>query len=179
MNTRNRTLLALLTAALAATLVGCSSTDSEVSNVPADASSVVTIEDAWVKSADSGMTAGFGILRNSGTDDVTVTSVSTDVAASAELHETVVDDAGAMVMRQIEGGFTLPAGESFPLEPAANHLMMMDLTGALVAGDEVPFVLEFDDGSSLEFTAVVKDYSGANEEYVGDDMGDMDMGGDE
>ena len=36
------------------------------------------------------------------------------------------------------------------------------------------FTLTFSDESTYEFTAPVKDYSGANENYEGDDTTDMD-----
>lgn len=47
------------------------------------------------------------------------------------------------------------------------------LHAPLAAGEEATFTLTFSDGSTIDFTAPVKDYTGANEEYVGDDM---DMG---
>ncbi len=135
----------------------------------------VTVTDAWVKTADEGMTAAFGSVENSSGTDANVVSVATTAATMSELHETVEDEAGAMVMRRIEGGFIVPASGVLVLEPAGNHLMLMELTGPLHAGDEVPFTLEFSDGSTLDFSAVVKDYAGANENYVGNGNGDMDM----
>lgn len=90
-----------------------------------------------------------------------------------ELHETVENESGEMVMRQIEGGFVIPSDGDLSLEPGGNHIMMMDLTAPLVAGQNVTFTLTFSDDSVYEFTAPVKDYSGANETYEGDDM-DMD-----
>ncbi|MDQ0646374.1 copper(I)-binding protein [Microbacterium natoriense] len=120
---------------------------------------------AWVKAADEGMSAGFGMLRNSGEQDVTVVSAQTEASSMVELHETVENDAGEMVMREREGGFVIPAGGTLTLEPGANHIMLMDLAKPLKAGDEVAFTLTFSDGSTVDFTAPVKDYSGANENY--------------
>ena len=73
-----------------------------------------------------------------------------------ELHETVENETGEMVMRQIEGGFTIPAGGSLALEPGGNHIMLMDLTSPLMAGDEVTFTLTFADDTTYEVTAPVK-----------------------
>lgn len=182
MNTRRLSVSALSLVALAV-LSGCaaeaapasSSSGTEADGTAADS---VTITDAWVKTAAEGMTAGFGSLENTSDVDANVVSVETTAASMSELHETVEDESGAMVMRPIDGGFTIPASGALTLEPAGNHLMLMDLAEPLHAGDEVPFTLEFSDGSELAFTAVVKDYAGANENYVGDDM-DMDMGDDE
>ncbi|MGO1850709.1 copper chaperone PCu(A)C [Microbacterium sp.] len=156
-------------------LTGCApqSAPADVESVPAG--DVVTIEDAWVKAADEGMSASFGTLVNSGEDDVTVVAVASDASSMLELHETVENESGEMIMREIEGGFVLPAGGEFVLEPGANHIMLMDLTAPLRAGDEATFTLTFSDDSTYEFTAPVKDYSGANENYEeGDEHEGMD-----
>lgn len=156
-------------------LTGCAaeSTPAETSSAPAG--DVVTIEDAWVKSADEGMSAAFGVLENTGDADVTVVSVASDSSSMLELHETVENEAGEMIMREFEGGFVIPAGEDFILEPGGNHIMLMDLAAPLLAGHEATFTLTFSDDSTYEFTAPIKDYSGANENYEeGDDHEGMD-----
>ena len=156
-------------------LTGCAAESAPATDESIAFGDVVTIEDAWVKAADEGMSASFGTLVNSGDADVTVVSVSSDASSMLELHETVENEAGEMVMREIDGGFVIPAGEDFVLEPGGNHIMLMDLTEPLRAGDEATFTLTFSDDSSYEFTAPVKDYSGANENYEeGDEPEDMD-----
>lgn len=173
---------ALLAVAVLA-LSGCAAEDTPAAEEPSPAGEVVTISDAWAKAADAGMSAAFGELVNSSAEDVTVVSATTEASSMLELHETVENESGEMVMRQIEGGFVIPAGSSLALEPGGNHIMLMDLTAPLKAGDEVAFTLTFSDDSTYEFTAPVKDYSGANETYEDGDShshedGDsgMDMG---
>ncbi len=162
--------IAIIAAAMT-TVTACAATPAPAPATSTEqvkpAADVITMSDAWVKTADKGMTAAFGTLTNAGDADVTVVGATTAAATMSELHETVEDASGAMVMRPIEGGFVLPARSDFVLKPAGNHIMLMELTAPLHAGDEVPFTLEFADGSTLAFTAVVKDYSGANENYVG------------
>ncbi|WP_084350808.1 copper chaperone PCu(A)C [Millisia brevis] len=195
--TTNRLLIALTVGAIA--LTGCSSTDSSSTSTSgtdtssagsstsaassstgsgstATAAEAVTLDDAWVKAADAGMSAAFGVLSNSSDADVTVTAAASPASTMLELHQTVTNDAGEMVMTPVEGGFVVPAGGTLALEPGGNHIMLMDLTGPLVAGDEVPVTLTFADGSTAEFTAPVKDYSGANESYEGDSGMTMDSG---
>lgn len=162
----------LLTGVLALALSACGAEDDETA--PSAQADVVTISDPWVKAADEGMTAGFGILENSGDDDVTVVAVSSPASSALELHETVDDGTGQMTMQEKEGGFVIPAGGSLELEPGGNHLMFMSLTAPIVAGDDVELSLEFADGSTYEFTAPAKDYAGANENY-GNGEHDMDM----
>lgn len=168
--TKNLPRLAAVIAVSLLALTGCTPESTPTESAPRPAGETVTIEDAWVKSADEGMSAGFGTLVNSGDDDVTVVSVASEASNMLELHETVENEAGEMVMREKDGGFIIPAGGSLPLEPGANHIMMMDLTGPLTAGSDVTFTLTFSDDSTFEFTAPVKDYSGANENYEGGDM---------
>ncbi|MCB8044520.1 copper chaperone PCu(A)C [Microbacterium oxydans] len=170
--TKNLPRLAAVIAVSVLALTGCTPESTPTESAPRPAGETVTIEDAWVKSADEGMSAGFGTLVNSGDDDVTVVSVASEASNMLELHETVENEAGEMVMREKDGGFIIPAGGSLPLEPGANHIMMMDLTGPLTAGSDVTFTLTFSDDSTFEFTAPVKDYSGANENYEGGDMQD-------
>ena len=129
-------------------------------------SASVTIRDAWVKAADTGMSAAFGVLVNSSDDDITVNAATSDASPVMELHETVEDVTGEMIMRPKEGGFRIPAGGEYILQPGANHLMLMNMERAVKAGETVKFALVLDDGSTFDFTAPAKDYSGANERYV-------------
>ncbi len=100
---------ALLTLGLAA----CTSAPTvETSNAAAPAATAgdeVSISDAWVKSAPEGMSAAFGQLVNAGDSDVTVVSATSEASPMIELHETVANDTGEMVMRAKEGGFVIPA----------------------------------------------------------------------
>lgn len=164
-NSKNLPRVAALLAVSMLALSGCAAESAPAEIRSAPAGEAVTIEDAWVKSADEGMSAAFGTLENSGDTDVTVVSVTSEASSMLELHETVENEAGEMVMREIEGGFIIPAGGDFELEPGANHIMLMDLASPLQAGDEATFTLTFSDDSTYEFTAPVKDYSGANENY--------------
>ena len=107
----------------------------------------------------------FGTLENSGTEDLTVVAATSPAAATVELHETAAGADGAMTMQQIEGGFTVPAGGDYVLEPGASHLMLMGLDNGLLAGDTLPITLELADGSSIQIEAIAKDFAGANESY--------------
>jgi copper(I)-binding protein len=173
------TLPALAVASLLA-LSACSTTaEAGSTTTPATdvtAAEQVTVEDPWVKSAETGMSAAFGQIENTGDADVTVVSVATPASTMLELHETVENETGEMVMREKDGGFTIPAGGALALEPGANHIMLMDLVEPVVAGDEVTFTLTFSDDSTLDFTAPAKDYAGADETYA-EGHGDMDMSG--
>lgn len=162
-----RTLTLALVGAMLSFTTACSSQDDDApEDSGSTASAALTVEDVWVKSAESGMSAAFGVLTNSSDEAVTVTSASSSASGMVELHETVEDADGQMVMRQKDGGFVVPANGTFVLEPGGNHLMLMNLNAPVKAGDEVNFTLTLSDGSTLDFTAPAKDYSGANEHYA-------------
>lgn len=169
---------AVAAAALAAlSLAGCSATTGGAGAPTAAAedaadTGAVSLDGGWAKSAEAGgMTAVFGTLENAGSADLTIAGVESDAAEMVQLHEITADGA----MREIEGDVVIPADGSLELSPGGNHIMLMGLSRALQAGDEVSVTLRFDDGTSREFTVLVKDYAGANEEYAGDaERGDHD-----
>ncbi len=178
MNITRTPKILLVAAAMALALTGCaaSTPTAEAPPTPAPAADSLAIADAWVKSAEEGMSAAFGVLENIGDEDITIVSGTSTASSTVELHETVESGTGEMVMRPKEGGFVIPAGGSFEIAPGGNHIMLMGLVAPIVAGEEASVVLTLSDGSTFSFTAPVKDYEGANETYVGDGM-NMDMGG--
>lgn len=169
-----RRLTTLLTAALIAVpallLTACApaTQQNETASPAADIASSVTLSDGWTKSAElGGMTGLFGTLENAGEEDLTIVNVESSAADMIELHEVTADG----MMQEIEGDVVIPAKGSFELAPGANHIMLMDLTKDLLAGDEVTLTLTVatadGDTASIEFTVFVKDYAGANESYEG------------
>lgn len=153
-----------------AATVGCSPSSSEVTASEAGSVDVdvspLTVRDPWVKAADEGMTAAFGVLVNDGDTDVTVVSADSPVSPM-EIHEIVMAD-GEMLMREKEEGLTVPAGGSHTLEPGGDHLMLMDLAAPIAPGDEVAITLTLADGATVEFTAVAKPFAGGEERYEHD-----------
>lgn len=130
----------------------------------------VTVSDAWVKASagtsDPSMAAAFGVLTNNSGKDVTFTSGTTSASARTELHEMATVD-GAMVMRPVDGGITVPAHGSTTLAPGGLHVMMMELKQPVQPGDVIDVTLTSTDGTKLSFTATAKEFAGANEKYGG------------
>ncbi len=183
---------------LTVALTGCGSSDSDGESAATESSTTastttsestaaetgtLTVTDPWIKAVDSGMTAAFGTLENSGSSEITVVSASSDVSPEMELHETVEQSDGTMAMQPKEGGFTIPAGGTHELSPGGDHIMMMGVSRALEPGEKVAITLTLSDSSTVDLEAVVKEYSGADENYIGgdddmtEDMGEMDMDG--
>lgn len=106
------------------------------------------------------MTGAFMTLTNNGDSDVSLVGGSTPMAGIVEIHE-VVDG----LMQPKAGGVVIPAGGTAMLEPGADHMMLMDLSGALEPGDEVQITLEFSDGSTQTILAPVKMVNAEQEHY--------------
>ncbi len=163
------TVTALFTAGLitASSLTGCQTASKTDTTADAqNSAAVVTVDDQWVKAADTGMTAMFGMLKNSGKQEATVVSATSPAAGRVELHEVVSQPGGGSMMRPKDGGFTIPAGGTHELAPGADHVMLMDLKSPLAVGSDVEVTLTFKDGSALPITAQVRSFPGAGETYA-------------
>lgn len=169
---------------LSAVLTACGSSDSnnadadssQSGNETAEASAALTVTDPWIKATDESMTAVFGTLVNHTDEEITVVAASTEVAGLVELHEVVSDGSGGTVMQPKSGGFTIPAGGTHELVAGGDHIMVMELDRELSPGEEVDVTLELADGSTLDVTALVKPFSGADEEYAEGHGEDTDHG---
>lgn len=181
--TRRLTAVALLTLAAPAALTACSSDDSgtsgdsksAASSAPATSTSAtssadatmasrITPSDTWAKAADSGMSAAFGTLKNTGTMPIVITGARGD-AGPVQLHVTQKTATG-MEMKETKS-FTVPAGGSLELKPGSSHLMFMNLSHALKAGETQKLTVTFDDGSHTDVSFPVRAYDGAKEKYAG------------
>lgn len=140
--------------------IACANPDPDAS-----AAESVTVHDQWVKAAEGGMSAAFAEITNDGDRDIVLVSATSAASARMELHETVTDPAGAKTMRAKEGGFTIPAGQTLTLAPGNDHLMFIDLKEPLRTGSNTSIELHFADGSTTSFTARVRDFPGAQENY--------------
>lgn len=120
----------------------------------------VTLVDGWAK-AGEGMTGVFGTLTNPGDTDLVITGAESPAAGMVELHEVTADG----VMQKIQGDVVIPAGGTLELMPGGNHIMLIQMSAPLLAGEDVEVTLTFNDGSSVTVTALAKEFSGANESY--------------
>ena len=148
---------------------------SDSTTADADADQILSVSDAVVRASVEGspMTAIFGTIANNSEEEVTITGFTASVDAMAyEVHE-VVDG----VMREKEGGFTIPAGESYELAPGKDHLMLMGLSEPVEAGDTVDVTLILDDGSEIELDPVPVRTIAAGDESYSDDGGLMGHSG--
>jgi len=86
--------------------------------------------------------------------DDTLVSVATTAAALAQVHEMRMES-NMMMMRELEAGLPLPAGQAVALAPGGNHIMLMGVTEPLKTGDTVPLTLTFATAAPVEVMAGV------------------------
>jgi len=122
-----------------------------------DAAAPIEVRDAWARAADSAaVTAVYLTVLNHETQPVTLDSVSSAVAESVTLHETM-QLSGMVHMMPLDSAQLIAAGDSLVLREGAKHLMVTGLRRKLVGGDSLPLVLTLGDGRVIRATAVVRE----------------------
>lgn len=127
-----------------------------VSAAPETAASGETkIGDLLIRSARSretptagGTGVGFMTISNDGSEDDRLVAITSDAAASVEIHQMSMAD-GQMQMRALSDGLAIPAGQTVELAPGGYHLMLIGLSQALVAGQTVKLELRFEKAGAV------------------------------
>ena len=116
----------------------------------------VVISDAHLRpTLAGGNSAAYFTVANGERDTVVVDSVTTGVTAVAELHRTTIDSAGVASMRPV-GALVLPPDSTVTMQPGGLHLMMLQVSRPLRAGERVPLTLWLRDGRRVEGSAEVR-----------------------
>lgn len=113
------------------------------------------LADAWVRAAPDGRALGAAYLEiNNAGPDISLIKVSSDVHDMASFHETVlIDDAHRM--RSV-AALEIGSGERLRLAPGGLHIMLMQPTRPLQAGDLVNLRFDSADGQQFEIAALVR-----------------------
>ena len=133
-----------------------------------------TVTDAWARSSAALQSTGAAYMEIKGgkTDDkLTGASVSAEVAAKVEVHETAMATAatdsssmagmgnsgatGMMEMRAV-ASIAIRAGKTVSLAPGGYHMMMLELTKPLVAGQKFTMTLTFDKSGQVDVPVTVR-----------------------
>lgn len=110
----------------------------------------IVVEDAWARASigTNRPGAAYMILRNTGSDPVTLVGLETPLAMMPDIHETTTDSNGVSSMGPV-GEIIISPGESVSLEPGGMHAMLMRLQTKMVEGETFPLTLNFADGGTL------------------------------
>jgi periplasmic copper chaperone A len=178
MNRRSLISLALGTALL---LGACGSDSSDTTDTTGQAAEPgITVEGAWARTSPMMASAGaaYMTLTSSVDDRLTGVAVDAGIAATVELHETVMagdmgggmtgdttsDTSGSMpvsteptMMMQPVDGIDLPAGIAVELKPGGYHIMLLDLVAPLEMGQTFTITLTFEQAGSVEVPVTVGD----------------------
>ena len=145
----------ILSIALAAVVAGCGGSGTAGAS-PANGG-ILTLGGAWARETAAGGTSAAYLTITNGTftDDVLVGVSAPTVTNDASLHETT-SDANGMTGMQHADELKIPAGGTVTLEPGGYHIMLMDLTTDLRAGDKVDLMLTFEQAGPVPVTADVR-----------------------
>ncbi|OWV97436.1 hypothetical protein ATY81_08360 [Rhizobium sp. R72] len=127
---------------------------------------------AMVQGAKVG--GGYLTLTNTGSIDDKLLSITSDRAATTEVHQMTVNN-GVMTMRPVAGGLVIPAGQTVELKPGGFHLMFMGVERPFKEGETVKATLTFEKAGSVELEFDVGSAGGASTKDHHSDMGGMDM----
>lgn len=119
----------------------------------------IKIEHPYATPTPAGARTGavyFRALRNTGRQADRLIGASTPTAARVEIHESVIDSAGVMRMREIEAIDLAPRSALKPRHTGQLHLMLIDLKAPLVNGERFPMRLRFERNGEVEVTVWVQ-----------------------
>ena len=130
----------------------------------------IQLENAWARRAPSmvqggqsgqgggAMSAGNGAvyvtISNHESEADVLLSASSDVATTAELHETIEQD-GKMVMRPLPK-VDVPAGGKLEMKSGGYHIMLLGLKQDLKPGETINVGLTFEKAGQMSVQARVK-----------------------
>lgn len=117
----------------------------------------LTAQDAWARPANAGENgAAYFIIENRTTADDTLWSVSSEIAAAAEVHMSMRGDNGVISMQKQEF-VILPAKDKVEFKPGDLNMMFVSLTRDLKVGDSIMLTLNFEKAGSLTVEVPVEE----------------------
>lgn len=115
----------------------------------------LSIDDVWARTGQPGqVSAAFMEVKNKGAADKLI-SAHCDCAKATELHTMTMAD-GKMIMAQVPS-MDVPANGELKLKPGGYHVMLINLTRPLAAGETLPIKLKFEKAGEVTVQAKIKD----------------------
>ena len=146
---RVRRSIAMIASLLLSGAVGCRATTGDQPAGP------LTVREAWARAADSGATgAVYLTVVNTDTTAITISGVTTPVATTASIHETMNHE--GMVHMTARQSLMIGRDSTVVMAPGGLHVMLESLQRALRAGDTLALTLTLADGRTVPVTATVR-----------------------
>lgn len=134
----------------------CQQEANEENNNAAIQGDGIQVSDAWARpGAEGRMSAAYFLVSNFNMEDDKLLSVDTDIARTAEVHESYEREEGMMGMREVPQ-LDLPAQSTVRFEQGGLHVMLMDLTQQLSDGDMFKLTLAFEKADSVTVDVPVR-----------------------
>jgi copper(I)-binding protein len=121
----------------------------------------IKTSDAWARTSPmvAGAGAAYMVIENTGS--VAMESVapmeSTGMGAESPMASGGTAPGGSMMGMQKMDRLEIPAGGSVELKPGSYHIMLIDLTRELKAGEKIDITLKFEKAGDVKVTAEVRE----------------------
>src|ERR1051325_10095518 len=119
------------------------------------------IDHPWTRATPKSATVAGGYVKitNTGTTPDRLIGGSADLARKLEVHEMSMDG-GVMKMRELKNGLEIPPGATVELKPGSYHIMMMNLSRPISAGETVKASLTFEKAGKVDVAFPVQAMGG-------------------
>lgn len=115
----------------------------------------IRLENFWISQAPNvaRSTAGYGTIKNIGSEPDTLISIRSNAASMVMLHETKINS-GMGGMEHVSS-FVIKPGTELILKPMSFHLMLMKLTSNFTRGEKVKLWFKFINAGEIETDAPI------------------------
>ena len=112
----------------------------------------VSVTDAWARATMPGQKVSGAYMQLQSDADARLVSASSPAVPRVEVHEMKMDG-DVMRMREVKS-IELPKGKTVSLEPGGYHIMLMNLTKPIAAGEVIPLTLVVESGGKRQTVEV-------------------------
>jgi hypothetical protein len=141
---------------------GSSKTSIQIDDAWARAAKAAEMENQDQTSTETGgmghmsgsLSAAYMVITNNSDQPDRLLRASSDAAHTTELHISEIVD-GVMSMHPVDS-VEVPANGQAELKPGGLHIMLIGLTGDLVAGEKMPLTLEFENAGKIQVEAEIR-----------------------
>lgn len=124
----------------------------------------IDVHSAWMRPTPQGENAAiYFVMHNHSAAADELTSVSSDIADTIEIHETKMNG-DVMEMSQLDS-LPIKAFDEVKFSPGGLHLMLMDLKREVKAGEEVDVIFHFTNFEDLRVRVAVRDTPAPAEDH--------------
>lgn len=109
-------------------------------------------------------TAAYMVIENKGNGNDRLIRIATNVAETAEIHQTQIDNQGVVRMQPYPDGIEIPANATVTIEPGSYHIMLTGIKESLEVGETIVLMLTFESGQEIVIDALVSELPPAKNE---------------